>query len=249
MAFCRIPAYCKYELFMERYRHAAEFVSPQLAELEMPKALDVGSGPGHLKVFFDHEKTMEWHGIEVREEMVEECGALGYRMHTHNIDKGRFPFEDETFDLVACLHVLEHLKNPAEALREIARIVKCGGLLVLGVPTKPLFIAGAVQLYYRTRQLWNREYGRTCNSYSAHSFRRMLRSTLGTQYEVKDFRGFRLFSARKLLPLENQKWFYKISRWIGKTLPGITPEINVILQKNSYQQIPAGDVREVSPRS
>ncbi len=231
LAFGKIPAYCKYELYMERYRHAAEYAIPRLAGRERPRVLDIGSGFGHLKAFFDHEKHMEWHGIEVSEDMMRICMALGYKMHIHDIDKRRLPFECETFDLVAGLHVLEHLGDASGAIREMARIVRCGGLLVLGVPSKPPLISEVIQSYYTSRRSWNRTPYRTCNSYSVSRFRKMLRRTLGSQYEIKDLRGFRIFSARKILPLENLKWFYKINTYIGKTIPCITPEINVILRK------------------
>lgn len=43
-----------------------------------------------------------------------------------------FPSDD--FDLVICLHVLEHIENDAQALRELFRVTKPGGLAVLDVP-------------------------------------------------------------------------------------------------------------------
>ncbi|HEY0426816.1 MAG TPA: class I SAM-dependent methyltransferase [Pyrinomonadaceae bacterium] len=46
----------------------------------------------------------------------------------------RLPFEDETFDYIACVEGLEHIENPANAIREFARLLKRGGLLVVSVP-------------------------------------------------------------------------------------------------------------------
>ena len=48
---------------------------------------------------------------------------------------------DNSFDLVFLLEVLEHLDYPNQALAELARILKPGGYLVLGVPREPLWCA------------------------------------------------------------------------------------------------------------
>jgi SAM-dependent methyltransferase len=51
-----------------------------------------------------------------------------------DIEKAAFPLGDESFDLVVCNQVLEHLKNIYRPLREMDRVVKTGGWLLLGVP-------------------------------------------------------------------------------------------------------------------
>lgn len=46
----------------------------------------------------------------------------------------QLPFKDESFDLVVCLEVLEHLKNDKKALQEISRVTKNGGYTVISFP-------------------------------------------------------------------------------------------------------------------
>jgi ubiquinone/menaquinone biosynthesis C-methylase UbiE len=46
------------------------------------------------------------------------------------------PFDDETFDAVGLSDVLEHMTSPAAALRELIRITKPGGTLVISTPLK-----------------------------------------------------------------------------------------------------------------
>jgi len=49
-------------------------------------------------------------------------------------DGRHFPFADGNFDGVLCNQVLEHVFEPDEFLREIGRVLKDGGLLLLTVP-------------------------------------------------------------------------------------------------------------------
>ncbi|MDW8416384.1 MAG: methyltransferase domain-containing protein [Bacteroidia bacterium] len=52
----------------------------------------------------------------------------------HNLDEYPYPFADNEFDLVEADHCLEHLKDPFEAMREIHRITKPGGIVKIRVP-------------------------------------------------------------------------------------------------------------------
>jgi SAM-dependent methyltransferase len=52
----------------------------------------------------------------------------------HDLNKFPYPFAENTFDLVEAAHVLEHLDRPFDAMREIHRIMKPGGRLLLKVP-------------------------------------------------------------------------------------------------------------------
>jgi len=44
------------------------------------------------------------------------------------------PFEDESFDVVLCNHVLEHIKDDTKAMQEIYRILRKGGWAILQIP-------------------------------------------------------------------------------------------------------------------
>lgn len=46
------------------------------------------------------------------------------------------PFEDNSFDVVFCNHVLEHIEDDATAMNEIFRVMKRGGWGILQVPMK-----------------------------------------------------------------------------------------------------------------
>ena len=50
-----------------------------------------------------------------------------------DLDK-TLPYENDFFDHIVCVEGLEHIENPANAVREFARLLKPGGLLVVSIP-------------------------------------------------------------------------------------------------------------------
>ncbi len=57
----------------------------------------------------------------------------GITFKQHDVSE-RFPFADGTFEVVWCSEVLEHLFDPSFALREMHRILKPNGRLMVTVP-------------------------------------------------------------------------------------------------------------------
>jgi SAM-dependent methyltransferase len=57
-----------------------------------------------------------------------------YPSDTLPLDVTRLPFHSEVFDIVICNHVLEHVLQDHQALRELRRIMKPGATAILQVP-------------------------------------------------------------------------------------------------------------------
>ena len=74
------------------------------------------------------------------------------------------PFVDESFDLIVCLWVLEHLNNPGATLREVRRVLRPGGHFVFLTPNmrNPLMVMNRIgkALPSLQRRLVPRFYGR-----------------------------------------------------------------------------------------
>ena len=68
-------------------------------------------------------------GLEGHRNKASEKFAV-YRM---DIEKEDLPFPDESFDLIVCNQVLEHLKNIFLPLSEMDRVMKIGGHLLVGI--------------------------------------------------------------------------------------------------------------------
>ncbi|MEO0254131.1 MAG: class I SAM-dependent methyltransferase [candidate division WOR-3 bacterium] len=52
----------------------------------------------------------------------------------HDLNVFPYPFEDNEFDLIEASHVLEHLDDPFKVMRELHRITKNNGLIIIRVP-------------------------------------------------------------------------------------------------------------------
>jgi SAM-dependent methyltransferase len=86
------------------------------------------------------------------------------------------PFEADSFDLVLCLEVLEHLGRPAPALRELGRVARSH--VVLSVPYEPYFRLGSLVRGKYLRELGNHP------EHVNHWNRASLQAFLGARLDV-----------------------------------------------------------------
>jgi len=99
------------------------------------RLLDVGCGSGALgSVLLSSGRYEEVHGLELSEEAAARARERGLRALAFNLNAGRFPYPDGSFDTVTCLAVIEHVFDPRRLLNEIARVLAPGGTLVLDTP-------------------------------------------------------------------------------------------------------------------
>lgn len=52
----------------------------------------------------------------------------------HNLNKFPYPFRSNQFELIEADHLLEHLENPFRVMKELHRIGKKNGLIIIRVP-------------------------------------------------------------------------------------------------------------------
>lgn len=93
--------------------------------------LDVGCGTGTMLTHLAPYGKAQ--GIDIDEEAVGYCherGLLDVRLGAAE----KLPFADGSFDLVTALDVVEHLDDDVAALREMRRVLRPGGELLVTVP-------------------------------------------------------------------------------------------------------------------
>jgi 2-polyprenyl-3-methyl-5-hydroxy-6-metoxy-1,4-benzoquinol methylase len=120
------------------YRGRRRIIRAELDRLPLPahaRVLDAGCGSGRtLQELADYGS--EVHGIELQPEAVEVARSRGQG----EVRIGRLeelPYQDAWFDLVTCLDVVEHTPDDRVALRELRRVCKPGGWLLVTVPAYP----------------------------------------------------------------------------------------------------------------
>lgn len=116
-----------------RARRIAGLASPAAGRI---RVLDIGCGRGSLLRAFA-SIGHECHGVERGEFPGSTEG--GYTLHVGDLREIAFP--ERHFDVVVLWHVLEHLDDPGGVLREVARIVRPGGAVVVEVPNLDSFQA------------------------------------------------------------------------------------------------------------
>lgn len=115
-----------------------------LAATEGPRrVLEVGCGEGIvLAAMATRLPGTGFDGLELDETALEQARTRCPGARLVRGDACELPFEDRSFDLVVCLEVLEHLPEPARALRELKRVARSACLL--SVPHEPFFRLGNV---------------------------------------------------------------------------------------------------------
>lgn len=98
-----------------------------ILELKNPLIVDIGSGLSPITPI--PKKTIF---IDISEEALSYLRKEGYKTKHGNITK--MPLKSESVDLIFCSEVLEHVKNYKKALKEMFRILKNNGKIILTIP-------------------------------------------------------------------------------------------------------------------
>lgn len=96
------------------------------------KILDIGAGSSPYRKYFEHciFKTQDFCQLNPKQLRFRKgYSAIDYVSEAHQI-----PVPDASFDVILLTEVLEHVPNPVEVIREISRIIKPGGRLILTAP-------------------------------------------------------------------------------------------------------------------
>lgn len=98
--------------------------------------LDCGCGDGKLAKYLGKRlDTDNIFGLDICPDKVDLAIKNGIKAKVANIDRGNsLPFPKESFDLIFCNHVIEHLLDPDHLLDGFFNLLKRDGILILTTP-------------------------------------------------------------------------------------------------------------------
>lgn len=99
------------------------------------RVLDAGTGLGNVVHVAERSRPdLSWTGVDRSGERLGRALADGVAAPVAVADLLDLPHPDATFDAVLCSEVLEHLEDDRAALRELVRVLRPGGRLLVSVP-------------------------------------------------------------------------------------------------------------------
>lgn len=133
-------------------------VAEKLATLQLPhqnkiRHLDAGCGDGF--VFECRPANWKSAGIDVTDEMLQECARNHPEVELYNSPVESMPFEDESFDVVTCYSFLDHLQDTRRFYTEVLRVLKPGGTFYFGLSPNRSFLKALLLYPYTPSSLTN----------------------------------------------------------------------------------------------
>jgi len=111
----------------ERVEFACHFI-PQANSL-----LDIGCGDGVISYFIKN-KVKIIYGIDNDATTLKKAEKRGISVKKANLDTDKIPYQKNFFNVVTCLDVIEHVKNPEALISNIYEILSSNGMLIISTP-------------------------------------------------------------------------------------------------------------------
>jgi SAM-dependent methyltransferase len=160
-----------------------------VARLDNPvgkRGLDIGADNGVISYLL-RQLGGRWDSADLDERAVASIRQL-VGSNVHQIDGGVTPFEDESFDQVVIVDFLEHIPDDRGFARDLARIVKPGGQVIINVPNlKPRSLLNRLRHAIGLTDEWH---GHLRPGYDLESLRQLLGPAFVIEAAVTYSRAF-----------------------------------------------------------
>jgi 2-polyprenyl-3-methyl-5-hydroxy-6-metoxy-1,4-benzoquinol methylase len=111
--------------------HAREYIRENISK--DANILDVGVGNGTFLLELSNLGFNNLFGVDIDDYRLPKAKDL-INLKPVDLNRENFPFEDNTFDVITALQVMEHLENPFHLAREAHRLLKPDGIFILAIP-------------------------------------------------------------------------------------------------------------------
>ncbi len=93
--------------------------------------LDIGCAFGYL-IEQAEQRDIEAYGVDISSYALRQSSKAQGKLSMTNAEA--LPFPDDSFDVVSCFDLVEHLSNPALVIEEAQRVLKPYGILLISTP-------------------------------------------------------------------------------------------------------------------
>lgn len=218
--------YCDGTSLAHSFQIRRKRVCQLLGGLPGGRVLDIGCGPG-VMVEPLRGRGFEYYGVDLSSGMIGQCLKKFGRLPKTHFSVGRIEaldFPDGFFDAVVSMGVVEYLADDSLAVREMARMAKLGGTVVITLPHQ-----------WSPYRIWDRTVFDFCYRRFGRFLKRLLRHPVGVLLKHREYTEAaytRLLSTHglhvedvlyynfKLIPAPFDRWF-----------PGMTVRLSERLER------------------
>jgi 2-polyprenyl-3-methyl-5-hydroxy-6-metoxy-1,4-benzoquinol methylase len=140
--------YTNYEMDVD-LKNTRSVFSPVMALGKGPgkRLLDVGCATGKV-LEVARESGWDAIGVEISAWAADAARKKGFQVHAGTLEEVRL--EDQSIDVVTLFDVLEHIPDPRRTLREVGRLLRPGGAIVVQTPNANGF---GPRILYRAKSM------------------------------------------------------------------------------------------------
>lgn len=239
LAFGVLPSDRRWKLLRAKFQVMADALAERAHRARSPlRVLDAGIGRAKLERVYRHhfpDLPVAWHGLDLLPFRLEATRDVPGIRRVQGDLEGGLPFRDGAFDAVACSYVLQHLRDPARAVRELARVLRPGGLLLVAVPSGPQPIKLLREIIHPAivgirRHLFSKRYSYEpqIQFFNLPRVRHLLDQAGCTALR---WQGLGFVTGGPLKPLENREWYYRWNLRLGRIFPRLAADLVCVAER------------------
>lgn len=146
------------------HTHKIKITKKIVGKIKFKNCLDVGCASGYMvseiaKAF----PQAKYFGIDIYDKAIKYAKKTYLGIKFKIASASDIPFKDGSFDLILFYETIEHVENPKECLKEIKRVLKKSGILILTMDSGSL-------LFRLIWLIWEKSKGRIWKGAHLHPF-------------------------------------------------------------------------------
>ena len=184
------------------------------------RIIDIGLG-GLQDLAVIRERTsgfpVELFGIECEPSRISNARSAGIEVFDINIEKEPIPLAAASVDVVLANHVIEHLKEIFFFFSEVSRVLRPGGIAIIGIPNLGSW-HNRIALLFGEQPPCMRVLGPHVRGFTIPGFRQFIET--GGFFRIRTVAGRAFYMAPG-----------RLNRWLSSHLPGLASGAHFVIER------------------